>query len=319
MELYKARPIKNETPEVQPMRPVLKKRRSGRGWVWIFPLLALVAAGWYAHQYMESRGPLVVIKMNSVEGLKISETPVIYKGVQIGQVEGLDLSKDRKKALVEVRLRKDQDVFAREGASYWIVRPEITGTGFQGIGALFTGPYIETAPGSGEKKKEFSGLEKPPLFFEAGLDLILHASQLDHIEEQSPVYYRGIQVGEVREFELGPEADRVNARITIWRRYSALVRSNSHFWPLSGFDVKGGIFSGLELKLSSLKSLVSGGIAFATPEKNMGPPAAAGTDFALEPEAPKNWRDWAPKISIKPARSVVDDSQALRKAEKARS
>jgi hypothetical protein len=65
------------------------------------------------------------------------------------------------------------------------------------------------------------------------------------LEESSPVYYRGEQVGE--------------------------VRANSKFWPVSGFDVKGGIFSGLELQLRSLKALVSGGIAFATPDKDMGP------------------------------------------------
>jgi paraquat-inducible protein B len=55
------------------------------------------------------------------------------------------------------------------------------------------------------------------------------------LEESSPVYYRGEQVGE--------------------------VRANSKFWPVSGFDVKGGIFSGLELQLRSLKALVSGGTA----------------------------------------------------------
>jgi paraquat-inducible protein B len=293
-------PVSNE--EILP-RPVYKQKKRAHWLIWIIPLLAAIAAGFYAREYFAQRGPLITIKFASADGLKVGDTPLLHRGVIIGKVSNIALEEDKRRALVEVRLQTDQQAFAKEGAAFWIVRPEVSGTNFEGLGTLFSGPYIDSAPGAGERKREFIALSKPPTIFPEGLELIVHSARLEHLEESSPVYYRGEQVGEVRDVRLSREADQVEARLTIWRRYSALVRANSKFWPVSGFDVKGGIFSGLELQLRSLKALVSGGIAFATPDKDMGPPVKAGTNFALEKGPKDDWLNWAPKISIQPSAS----------------
>jgi paraquat-inducible protein B len=284
-------------------KPIYKKKKRAHWLIWLIPLLAAVATGFYAREYFAQRGPLITIKVSSADGLKAGDTPLLHRGVMIGKVTNIALEADKRKALIEVRLQRNQEAFAQEGAAFWIVRPQVSGTSFEGLGTLFSGPYIDSAPGTGDEKKEFSGLSKPPTNFGEGLELIVHSPRLEHLEESSPVYYRGEQVGVVRDVRLGREADQVEARLTIWRRYSALVRANSKFWPVSGFDVKGGIFSGLELQLRSLKALVSGGIAFATPDKDMGAPVKAGTDFALEKGPKDDWLNWAPKISIQPSAS----------------
>ena len=56
---------------------------------------------------------------------------------------------------------------------------------------------------------------------------------------------------------------------------------------------------GAEVNVESLKSLVSGGINFATPdEAKGGEPVKDGTLFRLYDEPKKEWLEWAPAISV---------------------
>lgn len=52
--------------------------------------------------------------------------------------------------------------------------------------------------------------------------------------------------------------------------------------------------------MESLKSLVAGGIAFATPDGPAQKPVKEGTVFRLHEQAQKKWLEWTPKISIPP-------------------
>jgi paraquat-inducible protein B len=293
-----------------PLEPVYRKREWKQRLIWLVPLAAAIIAGFYVRAYLADRGPVITLRLSEADGIKPRDTALIYRGVPIGQVSGVDLSPDRRKALVEIRLKRGQEAFAQEGASFWIVRPEISGTGFKGIGALFTGPYIEGTPGEGKVEREFAAMQSPPDTFGQGLSFIVHAPRFEHLRDHSPVYYRGIEVGVVEQIRLGREGDRVEAKVLVWTRYRGLVRVHSRFWGQSGLDVKGGIFSGLDLKLGTLKSMISGAIAFATPEKDMGEPAHEGADFLLENDSQKDWLNWAPKIPIPGAVSHAEEAEA---------
>ena len=73
--------------------------------------------------------------------------------------------------------------------------------------------------------------------------------------------------------------------------YADLVRMNSRFWNAGGFSFKIGLM-GAEFKNTSLESLVSGGVAFATPQGEKGelaPPAPEGAVFQIATEPEKEW------------------------------
>ena len=76
------------------------------------------------------------------------------------------------------------------------------------------------------------------------------------------------------------------------------MRANSRFWIASGFQVDGGIFSGVSLKLDSIRTLASGGIAFATPEKETGPVAKSDSVFPIEEKPETEWESWSPRIPL---------------------
>jgi paraquat-inducible protein B len=78
------------------------------------------------------------------------------------------------------------------------------------------------------------------------------------------------------------------------------VRLGSRFWLRSGVDVNFGLFRGLEVNVESLRSLVAGGIAFATPDDADGP-VKDDTLFLLHEKPQTEGLDWMPKIPIGPA------------------
>ena len=67
---------------------------------------------------------------------------------------------------------------------------------------------------------------------------------------------------------------------------------------LSGLEIDAGLLRGMEIKIESLKSLVAGGIAFATPDNPGDTPAKNGMGFPLYDEPMKEWLEWTPKIPI---------------------
>jgi paraquat-inducible protein B len=86
---------------------------------------------------------------------------------------------------------------------FWIVRPEVGLGNITGLGTVITGSEINVLPGKGKEQSEFVGLEKAPVALEEkGLRIILVTGRLGSLRPGSPIYYRGIEVGAVRESQL---------------------------------------------------------------------------------------------------------------------
>jgi paraquat-inducible protein B len=306
-DLGSAKPLPREKQEEsfvgwQPPQPIVVKQTKKIYWlIWLVPLVAAIAAVIYWHQFFEQKGPSLTLVFSSAEGIRPGETAVMHKGVPIGRVTHLELTKSMKEVLVKVRLEKNMDAFTKKDAAYWVVRPEISNQGLTGLTTVLTGPYIDSAPGKSEaKSRVFYGLPNAPFNPGEGLKLVVFTPKMPHLQVSSPVYYRGIQIGSVSKIQLSREANQVEVHLVVWRNYRPLVRSHSKFWVASGFDVKGGIFSGLELKLDSIQTAISGGIGLSTPEQDMGTSVKDGEQFTLADEPEKDWLNWAPKIRVNP-------------------
>lgn len=279
-------------------RPIIKELRWPTWGVWLVPVLALVAVGYYYRDYLQHHGPQITVMFDNGDGLKPGQTTVAHRGVSIGTVTVVKLSPDQKQVLVQVQLEKSAGAYAKAGATFWIVRPEFNIESVSGLSTLVSGPYIEALPGSGQPATEFTGLDKAPNATGQGLRLVLHAVRLERLQPDSPIYYRGVQVGVIQNIQLSKDSAGVDIQIFIEPRYAPLARPTSQFWIVSGLDVKGGLLTGVQMKLESLRSLISGGIAFATPEKNLGDPVKDGTEFPLYEDPKPEWLNWSPRIAL---------------------
>jgi paraquat-inducible protein B len=267
--------------------------------VWIVPVIAALVAAYLVYDRVQEFGPKITIKFKNGSGLKIGQTPIKYRGVQIGEVTAVELTEDQQNVLVKIRLRRSAASVAREGAVFWIVRPEMGLSNIAALGTVITGPEIAVLPGTGKDQKEFVGLESSPVAVEGnGLKIVLVSGRAGSLVASSPVYYRGVEVGTIQDIQLSTNATAVDIHVFIKQRYANLVRTSSKFWNVSGVDVNIGLFRGMEVNMESLRSLAVGGIAFSTPTDPKGKPARDGMVFSLHDKPTKEWLEWAPKIPV---------------------
>lgn len=275
----------------------MRKRRWKLPIVWIVPLVAAIVAGSLVYQRVQERGPTITIKFRDASGVKPDQTEIRYRGVPVGQVIRAELTPDQQYVVVSVQLRHTAEGLAREGSIFWIVRPEVGFGTVSGLSTVLTGSYIQSLPGKGKAKKDFVGLESAsPTMGQPGLGITLAGNQIGSVRVGSPIFYRGVEVGSVTALDLSRDATAAHARAFISQRYARLIRVGSRFWIVGGVDVDFGLFRGLQINVDSLRSLVTGGIGFASPEE--GETAREGTTFLLHDKPQKEWLDWRPKITI---------------------
>jgi paraquat-inducible protein B len=274
------------------------RRQSQFTFVWIVPLFAAIVAGWLIYEAVRQIGPPISIQFNDGNEIKANQTVLRYRGVQVGNVRSIRLTEDAKHVEVQARLDRSAKNLARDGSLFWIVRPQVGAGGLHGLETIVSGPYIQVQPGTGKTQKNFIGVEKPPIMNTPGdgLEIIVTAPQLGALNVGSPVYYRGLEVGAVRYFELGEDSTMVNIHILIETNFAPLVRTDSKFWNAGGIDVDLKLF-GINISAESFKSLIIGGIAFATPPAP-GILASNGSVFPLNKKVDEKWLQWSPSIEI---------------------
>ena len=270
--------------------------------VWIVPIIALALGGWLVFREFRNRGPEITISFTDGKGVEARKTTLEYRGVAVGTVTAVNLKEDLSGVAVTLRLDKNAAGMAREGAQFWIVHPEIGLTGVRGLETLFTGARIAGRPGKGPEATEFVGLEKAPSLEnpDEGRAYVLQSERLGSMSPGAPVFYREVKVGVVETSRLNDDATSVLIRIRVRNPYVNLIRTNTRFWNAGGVSFKLNLL-GAEVKSTSLESLFSGGVAFATPDAMpMAPVAPDNTLFTLHQEMDKDWLKWQPRIAISP-------------------
>src|SRR6185437_4989474 len=213
------------------------KRSHQTWWLWLVPIGAVLLCVWFIYRDYIATGPMITIYFQDASGLEENNSDVHYLGATVGQVKGLWLTSDNKRVEVKARLAHSAAQLARVGTLFWIVRPELKVGSISGLRTIISGEYIAVRPGNGPRTNDFVGAEKEPLPEEPGaLQITLLAPDLSSLKEQSAVYYRGIQVGQVERYQLSNDGQAVTLQARIRKEYAPLVRANSKFWNAGGLS-----------------------------------------------------------------------------------
>lgn len=265
---------------------------------WLAPVAAVGLCGSFIYRDLIAGGPTVTIFFQNGDGLEVKNTLLKYRGAQVGQVNSLELTKDLKYVKVTTRMAGPAEMLAREGSVFWIVRPEVRVGAVSGLGTIVSGAYIGVQPGNGPRTNVFMGAEKEPTTEEPGaLQISLTSPDLGSLQESSPIFYRGIQVGEVLHFQLGDDSKEVVIRARIQADYAPLVREDTKFWNAGGIDFHLGLFKGVQISAESPRTLLSGGIEFATPPE-LAAKATNGASFVLYDKPEDKWKTWEPAVKL---------------------
>ncbi len=249
--------------------------------VWVIPFLALAAALIVAWQTYSERGPLIEIEFKNGAQIAKRETELRYRDVTVGVVEDVKFANDLSAVIASVRVDKEVAPYIDALSTFWVVRPELTTRGVSGLDTVLSGVYIEGSWDSeiGPKQTRFSGLSDAPLFNSGreGLQIALKTTPGGSLTDNSPITFRGIEVGRVGKAQISKQGNFAIAEAIIFEPHTNLISPTTRFWETSGFTFSVGP-SGAEIDFSSLATLVSGGLTFDTFVSGGGP-VVDGTVF----------------------------------------
>jgi paraquat-inducible protein B len=264
------------------------ERRRRISLIWAVPLITACVAAWLAWDTLSKRGPLITIRFDSASGLRINQSRIRLRDVELGVVEQLTLSPDHDHVIVTARMTREARPLLTDKAEFWVVKARFFAGSLTGLETLVSGSYIqlESAGDGGKPATDFVGLEDPPVLHSSvpGHTFRLKAPRVGSLNPGSPIFFRDLTVGEVLGWDLGEMANDVTIHAFVRAPYDRYVHEKTNFWNASGASIQlGG--NGLRLQLESLRALVLGGIAFETPEKAQDSPVAEGNhEFALYPD-----------------------------------
>jgi len=255
--------------------------------IWVVPIIALLIGGWLTFKAMTEKGPVITISFETAEGLEAGKTKIKFKDVEVGKVTEIDLDEALSGVIVTVEMAPGSKHYLTDKTQFWVVRATVAAGKVSGLGTLLSGAYIGVNPSTeGEKTKHYKGLEKPPLLTKGlpGQHYILEAHSLDSLDLGSPVYYRGIKVGQVVEYHFNEDAESVLIKVFVNAPYHEKVRQNTRFWNASGIDMTMDA-TGIKLNTQSVVSIMLGGLAFDLRQHDS-PGEAAGENhkFMLYPD-----------------------------------
>jgi paraquat-inducible protein B len=270
----------------RPERDVEARVRPRRwfAWVWVVPIAAAGIALWLAWRALADRGPAITIAFKVAEGVQAGQTKIQHRDVDVGTVESVELTSDMSRVIVHARMTRQATPYLNENTRFYIVAPRLGVQGISGLSTIVSGTYIEMYPGQdGHSQRHFVGLDEQPILppDTAGRSFTLQAPDLGSLTRGSPISYHGVSVGEVEGYALAPNGTHVTVTAFIRSPWEKLVHPETRFWNAGGVDVSVGA-QGVRVRANSWQQLLSGGIAFETPEWVLqAPPSPAGAAFKL--------------------------------------
>ncbi|MGR3434111.1 MAG: PqiB family protein, partial [Shimia sp.] len=256
--------------DTPPPLPEMERTQRARRYVsavWLVPIVAVLIALAIAWQSYANRGVLIAIAFPDASGVEIGATTLRYREVTVGVVEDVGFSADLSQVNVYVRVSRNIAPFLDESASFWVVQPEVTTRGIEGLGTILSGTYIEGTWDSvaGEQRTAFIGDERAPIVPPGveGTAIVLSTSESSRLGPGAPILYRGIEVGEVAQPRLSPDGSQIRIDAFVRAPYDRQLTTATRFWDASGVSVDIGT-GGVDLNIGSLATLVEGGLNFDT-------------------------------------------------------
>lgn len=238
--------------------------------------------GLYEDLAHSQRGVLVKLDLPDGKGLRAGSTPLMYQGLEVGELTKLDLVAG---GGVTGEMTVDPSVvnLLRDNTRIEMRSPKLS-LNSPGISSLLTGSTFELVPGDGEPRDRFTVLPATKTLLQEPnvITLSLNAPESYGIDAGQPLVLHGVQVGQVLERTLSDKG--VSFSVAIEPQYRELLHGDSKFVVNSRLDVKVGL-DGVEFLGASPGEWLSGGIRILSGAKGdvkQQYPLYANLDKALE-------------------------------------
>ncbi|WP_274968743.1 intermembrane transport protein PqiB [Succinimonas amylolytica] len=245
------------------------KREKLYSFIWTVPIVALIIAGTLIYRSHFNKGPEITLILSKADGIEAGKTAIKALSVNVGKIESISLSQDRKNVVAIARMNPGTEDLVRDDSRFWIQKVRIDRQGVSGLDTLLSGYYIELSPGNSPKpSRMFTVMDDPPLATDdKGIYLTLHSESLKKVSPGSALKFKGIEAGHVLDANYDFEKQIMSYRVFVAEPYASIIDSGTKFWISSGITFSMGP-DGLKVDTDSIENIISGGISFDNIEGN---------------------------------------------------
>ncbi len=168
-------------------------------------------------------------------------SPILYRKVQVGEVQSYTLLQDGKHIEVQVHIKQQYAHLVKKSSRFWNASGVRVKGGLKGIDiqtetlatVLKGGLSFYTPMGKSPKAKNghsyrlFDGIDEAK---EEGIPITFNVASGDGLKEGTEVRFQGINVGTVKKIQLGVDMKRVVVKAVLNPDARALAVEGSYFW-----------------------------------------------------------------------------------------
>jgi paraquat-inducible protein B len=217
------------------------------------------------------RGISVKIAVPDDNNISATGAPIMYRGIEIGQVTDLSLSKGRENVVASAAIQPAFSDFLNSGSKFILEEAKLSLTGVENIGNLVTGNFLTLVPGEGDKARQFTAIRKHEYNQqqEKSVAIRLTSNNSFGLDVGTNLLYKGIAVGSIIEVGLvdgvgtGSDRHEVYMDALIDNQYAHLIKSNNRFF-VTGSATAELTESGLSVTVPPAKQLLTGSISFVS-------------------------------------------------------
>jgi len=249
------------------MKQAIKQKKSIIFIYWIIPIIAMIIAIIMLKDKYETKGKQLTLILNSVDGLNVKKSPVMFNGVKVGNIEDIKIDENNLNHFkAYLSMYKKYDYLVKKGTKFWKVSPEISlNKGIKNLGTIITGSYIEILPPKLAKKEliklpnkyNFIALDSPPL---NGIITTIKTKN-SSFSIGTILIYKGIQVGKIIDKNL--QNNYIYYTVIIYNKYKNVLSQDTKFIPLNSLEFQASL-KGIKFTIPSLKNLITGAIKIET-------------------------------------------------------
>ena len=209
------------------------------------------------------RGIPISIVLPDDSKIHPSGAPIMYRGIEIGQITDLQFDKDRKKVVASAAIQPVFSDMLTDSSRFILEEAEVSLSGVENLTNLVKGNFLTIVPGEGQKARKFTANRQNTFKAQQAQSIAIQltAENSFGLDEGSHVLYRGISIGEVTRVLLDHE--QVHFDLLVDKRYEPLIKSQNRFF-VTGSASAELTESGFTVTVPPAKQLLAGSISFVS-------------------------------------------------------
>ncbi|OEE34626.1 paraquat-inducible protein B [Vibrio genomosp. F10 str. ZF-129] len=213
------------------------------------------------------RGIPIKIELPDNSDISASGAPIMYRGLEVGQITRLQLSDGREKIIASAAIQPAFSDMLTTNTAFLLEEAKVSLSGVQNIANLVKGNYLSVVPEEGSRARSFTAVRKNEFnkLQSRSVTINLIADQSFGLDVGAGILYKGIEVGSITHVQL--VNDRVHLGALIDNSYAHLIRANNRFY-VTGSATAELTESGLNISVPPAKQLLTGSISFVSEGKS---------------------------------------------------